>query len=228
MADEDTNQAAEPQDQVQPTPVPDTPAEAVPIEEKSGFLATTLGKIVVIGGAIGVLLVIAAVVTFAVVQFVVDSGEDAVESMIEATVPPATPGGEAEVAENATKDGIHTPVKLSDVHVFRDIFQPLLTPVPVEEEDADGGPTNGGSEDTTDTANGSTEFEANTLYLLEISTQDGDPVARFHWNGTEYIAKEGVQLGDTPWRVLSIGQTSVTMQFGDSQLSLSVGQGITK
>jgi hypothetical protein len=35
-------------------------------------------------------------------------------------------------------------------------------------------------------------------------------------------------VGDTPWKVLSISDTSVVMLFGDDRVTISVGQGLTK
>ena len=50
----------------------------------------------------------------------------------------------------------------------------------------------------------------------------------FGWNGTTYTLAEGEQVDDSPWKVLEINSDSVVMLFGDTRITLSTGQGITK
>ena len=43
-----------------------------------------------------------------------------------------------------------------------------------------------------------------------------------------YIAGAGEQLGDSPWEVISVDSNSAVVLYGDEQVTLVVGQEITK
>ena len=72
----------------------------------------------------------------------------------------------------------------------------------------------------------SSSDDAGTLTLVRIEEEDGVRKAVLKLGSTTYTVAEGEQLGSTPWKVVTIGTTSVTMLFGDSQIVLTVGQGI--
>ena len=96
------------------------------------------------------------------------------------------------------------------------------------------------TEDTTDTTGGDSQFEASTLYFISTETANGEQVGVFYWNGVSYssagttaqegyiVVREGDQLADSAWRLLTLEGTSATVQYGDVVLTISVGQGITK
>jgi hypothetical protein len=88
--------------------------------------------------------------------------------------------------------------------------------------------TSGTTADTTGDGDTGNTVPPNTLQLESVSTVDGEAVATFTWNGQEYTAGEGDQLGDSPWQVVSIEGDTVVMLYGDNRVSLTVGQGITK
>ncbi len=50
----------------------------------------------------------------------------------------------------------------------------------------------------------------------------------FVWNGTTYTAGAGEVIGSSPWKVVEVGTDSVVMLYGDTQVTLSLGQGISK
>lgn len=129
-------------------------------------------------------------------------------------------------------------VPISDVFSFRDIFKPTVkptklstTPTESTETSGPGGTTPGGNNSSNNSNESSptkTSVGENTLFLQDIVTEDGQQVAVLILGSTEYRAKEGDRLDDTPWKVLEIDDNSVVMLFGDTQLTLSVGQGLTK
>ena len=57
---------------------------------------------------------------------------------------------------------------------------------------------------------------------------NGEKVATFIWNGQTYVLSEGESIPDSPWKVLEINDDSVVMLFGDTRVTLSTGQGLTK
>ncbi len=123
---------------------------------------------------------------------------------------------------------------LSSTFVFRDIYEPTVKPsVPPsstadETSTADG--TDGGDGTSGDNTDGgdTSQVPENTLMLKSVSTVDGVPTATIVWNGQTYEVSEGETLGDTPWQVLDISGSTVTMLYGDTKVTLTVGQGVTK
>ena len=223
---------------------------------KKGLMSKPGGKALLIGGAIVLLLIVAAAAAFIVFSFaavdVVEEGLQELTDQVEETVSETVTGtvdpeaaDEAEEPETAAGTGApysHEAVELTDVHVWRDIFQPLWTPVTEAtitaggdgDGDGDGGGGGGGGDA------GPTSFQADTLYLTDIFVIDSASYAEFYLDGITYstaptvtetgfiIVGEGDRLEDTPWRLLSIGVTSVTLQYGDSTVVLSLGQGVQK
>ncbi len=104
------------------------------------------------------------------------------------------------------------------VHV-RDIFDPLAARLAAE--------TATTANDTTTTVDTS-EYAADTLYLLNILTDGTTQWALMVWDQKEIQLAEGDVISGTPWKVLDIRTDDVVMLYGDQQVVLSVGQGITK
>jgi hypothetical protein len=208
------------------------PAESIEVapESKTNFLSTSRGKIIVIAAAVIGFLVVAGVVAALVFTFFI---RDAVENAADELT-----GGLVTQVTTSTAPGTDEPaiivepalVPLTDLFTFRDIFDPLLTPVAVG--DGSGGTGTGGTgtggtgTDGTGTDTGTFSGAPDTLYLLDIVVEDGVDRAVLSLNGAEYRLAEGETLTGTPWQVLSIGSSSVVLLYGDSQVTLSVGQGV--
>lgn len=203
--------------EVSPTPesVPAdemTQAMDAPAEKKS-FLSTGAGKAVAVVAALGVLAVIAGVV-IALVMFVF--AKSAIES-VDITVTPDQSAVSSEPTETVESAMPAEAVANAEVFTFRDIFEPLLVAV-VET-------TPSSSTTDTDTANTTT---TGTLYLTNIVVQDGDYMAVLSLDDVTYTLGDGERVGDTPWQVVTVREDSVVMLFGDTQVVLTIGQGITK
>jgi len=179
-----------------------------PKSRVAAFLSTTLGKLVVGGAILLIVLGLLAVIGI----FYLGSQMAELDSELVVT----QPGTETTVTAEGQQPPSERPApQLEDTFVFRNIFAPTVKPsVPASET----------SDSTTDTADAAVDVPADTLYLQSISVVDGEEVATFIWNGTTYTAGEGDDLGDTPWRVLEISGTSVVMLYGDTRVTLSVGQ----
>lgn len=197
-----------------PTALLDGGAPIDPADAKQGFMSTTLGKVVVIGGAAVVLLSILGVVAFFLLStFVFNATEDVLTDVgqgIESQITTGTVDSDAVVAAEPTEPG---DVPLSSVFTFRDIFDPLIK-APEATETA-------GVLDPDFTP------EPDTLYLVDIVVENGVSSAVLVYNDATYTLPEGGVVGSTPWMVLSIGSGSVTMLYGDSQITLVVGQGVS-
>ncbi|MEN6430787.1 MAG: hypothetical protein ABFC80_08140, partial [Coriobacteriales bacterium] len=139
----------------------------------------------------------------------------------EVRAPAPKPASSAQQATTTAEAAQPAPeVPLDEVFTFRDIFDPLIKPL---EESA----TPTASPDSTSAPDVS-EYAADTLYLLSISTVGGSPTALMMWDQKSYTLSEGDSIPGTPWKVLSIGDDSVVMLYGDQQVVLTVGQGIQK
>lgn len=178
---------------------------AQPKTAKSGFLGSTVGKIVLIGGGLAVILAIVAVVVVLVLgTFSASPGG----SGTPAPIVPAQTGSKVE-SESVlpTSPPVVPAIQTRDVFTPRDPFEIVLAPeVPTETVTAD----------------------ANILVLKDIVTEDGVRKGVFTYNGVEYTAGPGEQLGETSWKVLAVGTSSADVLFGDDRISLSLGQGIQK
>jgi len=190
--------------------------------KKPGFLSTTTGKIVAIVVGLGVLGIIAGIAV-AIVLFVFGSqAVDSLEDQLgEVTITETTESDGDSVAVQAEAPA--TEVANSEVFTFRDVFIPLLKPVPDATTTTTGTTTTSTSE--TDTV---TPTANNTLYLDGVVTQNGVTMAVLRYNGVTYTLGPGGVIPNSPWQVLRVSTSSVTMLYGDVQVTLSVGQGITK
>lgn len=184
----------------------DVPAPAQPGGIK-GFFATTLGKVVLIGGAVLLLLTIVTIVAVIVLGTIgFNLFQEAVTE---------TPGGviAAPTAGSPTATAVVAAVPVienSEVFTPRDPFQPVVIPASAIEVEETGASAD----------------DDNTLTLLEIIEENGVRRAVLRLGATNYTLAAGERLGTTPWKVVSIGTNSVTMLYGDSQIVLTVGQGV--
>jgi len=204
------------------TPQAPEAAMAAPAEApaKQGFFSTSKGRLVVIVAALAALAVIAGV-ALALVFFVFGDSAPEVEVRVTgSTESTATAGGEPTAQAEATPA---PEVSNSEVFTFRDIFEPLLKPLP--EASSDTTLTPDASEPTTDTAN---TYTPGTLFLQNIVSENGELLAVLIYDGTTYTLGEGERVGDSPWQVLEVRSDSVVMLYGDTQVVLTVGQGVTK
>lgn len=200
------------QNNVDPTAAP-VNADA-PSGGKLGFLNTRAGKFVVGGIALVLVLgAIAAAVAFFVIGGALDGAVDEMPvAPVISTVPGSSPSTQTPVNPKQSS--------LASSFTFRNVFAPTVKKT-FESTAAVPGPSTG----TTDTA---VNVPADTLYLQSIVTEDGEQKAVFTWNDQTYTVAEGEQVGTTPWKVMQINSDTVLMLFGDSQVTLSVGQGISK
>lgn len=179
---------------------------------RQGFLSTTVGKLVV--GGIALVLILGAVAAVFFI-FILNKASDEIPQppVVVPVETTSTPDGEGEPVERPE-------VPLEDTFAFRNIFQPTIK-ITVASSDSDDG--------TDGTADGEIpDVPPDTLFLMSVSTVDGEPVAELIWNGQQYSLKEGESIPDTPWQVLSISGDTVVMLYGDARVTLTAGQGISK
>ena len=198
-----------PQDPSQMPPPGEVPPP-VPPEGKPSFLSTTKGKVIVIVGALFGLGIVAAIGVGAFLLFFVNEASDALnEAIQDATSITAT--STAGTTEPTTSEPEQ--VALSDVFTFRDVFEPLI--VIVDDEEGVDGPEE------------YPEVDPDTLYLHDIVVRDDESYAVLIWQSQPGEYPEGAELAGSPWQVLSIGTGDATMLYGDEQVTLIVGQGIS-
>ena len=200
-----------------------------PVKSSPGLLGTTTGKLV--AGGVALVLVVGAIAA-AVFFFVMGGALDgAVDQTPKAPVvsAPQEPGEVARVPVNPAQRS------LASTFTFRNIFAPTVkrtfdsTATGSTTDGTTGGATGGTTNGTTDgTTDPGVDVPSDTLFLQSIISENGEPMAIFIWNGQTYTVGENDQVGTSPWKVLKINSTSALMLFGDSQVTLSVGQGVGK
>lgn len=205
-------------DNINTTPVTDSEPGPAPKTGLAGFLGSTTGRIVL--GAAVVLVILGAAAAIFLTFF---SGAGSNGSTPTVTPAPAAQPSTAP-ASDVDSPTVRNAVPLQDSFTFRNIFRPTVSPPSTKTADAG----DGASGDTSGTGGGTVSYPDDTLVLLSIKTVDGEPVGTFYWNGTEYTAGQGDRLGETPWRVIEISGSSAVMQYGDTRVTLSVGQGLSK
>lgn len=210
-------------DDMRATQVPGPTGTPIP-EKKS-----SAGRIVAIVAGLAVLGIVVGVAA-AIIMFVLNSPTASTSQTTGSIVATGTVASKASTG-TATGTGLPTgataaaapagpaaEIANSEVFTFRDIFIPLLKAAPT------GTGTGGGTTPTdtvTPTANG-------TLYLDNVVLENGVQKAVLRYNGKTYTLAAGESIPSSPWQVQSVSASSVTMLFGDVQVHLAVGQGITK
>lgn len=195
------------------TPTDPMLGSSEPGDSKQPFYATRNGRTIL--AAVALVVVLAGV--GAAVYFFLLAGQDDTGSTATTSTPSAvtttTASAEASPTEPARKS-------VKALFTFRNVFMPTSGP--------------GGSDVSADGSSVSTstgdfsDVPADTLYFISMSVVDSKSKGDFFWNGTVYTAGEGEPLGSTPWKVLSFSGSTATMLYGDTQTTISVGQGIGK
>jgi hypothetical protein len=167
-----------------------------------GFFATTLGKIVVIGGAIGALAAILGVVAFILLTTYVNTALDSV------TTTPA-PGGAVGATSTPAAEATAVPA-VADIQ-NRDVFSPRNPFVPVFAPLSSFNNPNAPS---------TTAGQSSTPYLEDIITEGGVRKALVWIAGTKSTVVQGDTLPNSHWYVEAIGTTTVTLREGETWLTL--------
>jgi len=190
-------------------------------EKKQGFFSTSGGRLVAIVGALALLAIIGGVVAAVVLGSLFSDAVD--DAVVEVTEGGQTDEGSQSATTTVEASSPAAEVRNSEIFTFRDIFDPLLEPLPDSSTSTDA--TSTSDTDDTDTVTPDTQ---DVLYLDGVVTEDGVMKAELRYNGTTYTLGPGEGIPGTPWEVLKVSSTSVTMLYGDVQVTLAVGQGITK
>ena len=198
-----------------PVQPPESGAPDPGTKSTAGFLATTTGKVILGVAALVVLLMIAGVIVaifaFGGVAGWLKSGRVTVKSTtVTASVATTSAVGAVPAVEPAEEP-------LTSSFTFRNVFAPSIKPpVPPSAETTASSGTSG-STDSPD-----------TLYLVDIVTVDGVQKGVFVWNGVTYTEGAGGVIDSSPWKVLEVNSDSVVMLYGDTQVTLALGQGVSK
>ena len=189
----------------------------------AGFLATTPGKLVVGGALLFVVLGVLAAIFFGF--FGSGSGGSAATG----------PGVVIKPSITSTVTAAQAPVNpeevsLSDSFTFRpNIFAPTVSlPASTTASTTTSATSTSDGSGGTDSTVVLPKVPANTLFLQSIQAVNDANKATLIWNGEAFVVGAGEAVGDTPWKVLSISDTSVVMLFGDDRVTISVGQGLSK
>jgi hypothetical protein len=194
-------------------------------ERKPGFLSTPRGKTVAIVAAILVVLVLVGIIgVFLFFFFGVNKAAQQAVRQAGTQVPARSAAAADDTRALATAEATGVtpppPVTNATFFQFRNPFKPLIVaPEPTSSVGTTSSAVTTGSAATTGTG------EIDVLTLQDIVVVDNVEKAVLTFNGETFTVGEGEVLGGTPWKVLSVGDGSVTMLYGDVQVMLSVGEG---
>lgn len=196
---------------------PTDPQAPPPIETggKPSFLKSPAGIVVAV--VVVVVLLIAA--GLAVYMFMFSSGSGGGNNPpTVSTVATGSPKPGSVAASVTLELPVTEPQEkpLESTFSFRNVFAPTVKRPTVVTLKSSGS--------STSTLN----VPADTLYLVSIDEVNGERMASFIWNGATYQLGEGDTLTGTPWKVLDIRSDSVVMLYGDTEVTLTVGQGLSK
>lgn len=208
---------------------PVSPADpSAPRSGFTGFVASRNGKIII--GAVAFVVVL-AVIGGILIVFVFGG---AASQLLNQGAQPAAPAKTTTASKPATNAASAAPISnppekpVSSTFTFRNVFAPTVKAVTPAPPSSSSGSTSTSTSTGGSSSGSSSSTESNTLLLQSISTVDGEKQATFLWNGQLFTVGEGEQVDSSPWKVVSISSDSVLMLFGDTQLTLTLGQGITK
>ncbi|MBS3957644.1 MAG: hypothetical protein KGZ40_09005 [Clostridiales bacterium] len=185
---------------------------------QSGSAASRTGgsrRTMLIAGAVLGLLAVAGLAAAAVFLFALGGAPGDVPT----PDPVVQPGAPQPVEEEQPAEP--APVDLKRVFTFRDIFAPLILPIPEPSADQTVAPGQPGAPDDPGVT-----LPDGTLFLRDIVTVDGVTAAVLFLDGASYTLAAGGEISGTPWKVQSISGSSVVMLFGDVRVTLTVGQGV--
>ncbi len=225
---------------IQSESAPPSQAPTQPKTGISGFLSTTVGKVVV--GCLGasILLGIIAVIVFIALGSFGASplgrGTNQAETgqgTVVVTTSTVTPGagGSKTATGTAAPSATATPNVLSvsddDVFTPRDPFIPVILPSPTPTSTASAGES-GSSSSVSGSITPITTADSNILYLRALQTTSSGDVAVLDWKGQIYTLHEGESIPNSPWKVLTIDASAgkLTMLFGDERVTISVNGGV--
>lgn len=205
---------------------PNAPQPEAPDAPKRGFSAyvsSSAGRVVVIAIAIGVLLVVAGITAVVFLNYGTSSSDGT--DTAGATAPAASKVASSSASDDETATPAD-PVPDSAVFTFRDIFQRPITSMESTATTGTASVETSGSSSSSTTTSSTTSLDPDTLYLQDIVSVNDVPKAVLALNGKTYTLAEGGRISGTPWEVMDIRATAVTMLYGDVKVVLSVGQGM--
>ena len=213
---------------------PQQPTVPVTEEKPASFFTSTLGKIVI--GGVALVVALAVIGTLVWMAFFNAPASQPPGRVVSRIVTPGASSAASTTASAAESEPITDPQDkpLESTFTFRNVFAPTVKkPTPDSVIASLTAPVVTTSTASASSGSGSTsdllsKTDKDTLYLVSIQTVDSQKTATFIWNGSLYTLNAGDTIPDTPWRGVSIGDSSAVMLYGDTQVTLTTGQGLSK
>ena len=196
-----------------------TPVQAAPKPSSADFLSTTVGKAVLIAGAVVVLVIIAAAVGWFVIGPSSLGGPTGTPGQPTGAVTNPAPSapGTSSVATSSTVTTLPVaPITSRDVFTPRNPFTVIKVTV-----------TAASTASNTDTE--TSGLDPDEVYLTDIVTVNGVREAVIAYGGSTYTLAAGELIPTTTdWKVEKVLSNSVVILFGDVSVTLTPGQGTSK
>jgi len=197
-------------------------------EQLQELQKTTVGKVVIIA----VPLVIIAIIFLVVFMVVLSGGPETTTSQV-----PSKPAGSSSSSANKETTPAETgeqeqkePEYSENLDVFqpRDPFESAIKETTSTATGSATSTTTTSTSTTTTTSSGTTAPATKLLALESTYEQSGVMYAKVKYDTTSYEVKAGDQIDSSPYKVLRVDNSSITLLYGDDQLTLNVGQEVYK
>lgn len=226
---------------LEPGPPPEEPTPSG-ADKLRAFVATSQGKAIVIGGTAAVVVVL-GVVAYLVMSAMSGSQKPTVTGVTPGATPAGTPA--TATAQGATTGAQETTEaegglpEAFEVFENKDPFKPLIVSQPeptlggttsgttdgtTTGGTTTGGTTSGSSSSSSGSSSGSTS--TNSITLKSITSSGGEYEAVLVYGGKTYTVGAGERVDSSPWKVLDVGSSSVTLQYGDEVIVLRLGSSV--
>lgn len=196
------------------------------------FTSTSQGRIAAIAGASAVLFIVLFLVFLAIfsagkkpspeskIVNPISTGTDSTASVDSSTIKASEEVVEEDVLDTSF-----------EVYQTRDPFKPIDGSVPAAStgNGGSGNSSNGGASTVTpQTTTATVQAQKTALSLNGVTKQDGINYADIDYGNSSYSLKAGDRVGDSPYLVQQVGDSSVILLYGDDQFTLQVGQEVFK
>lgn len=191
------------------------------MEKMKEFIKTPLGKVALVAIIILTIIFIAAFIFMAVTLLGRISGGTKEETKVPVKIEETTTTAKGGTEQTATVDSNTTDSAIFKVYEYKDPFQPLIK----AESTSTTTTTTSTTTTTTDETSGS---GSQVLEVQDIFEENGVEYASIKYGASVYKVTEGDRVDESPYEVLTIGETSVTLLYGDRKVEVNIGESILK
>lgn len=207
------------------------------LEKLKEFIKTPLGKVALVGVILMVLLFLAlvAILLYALISGTMNVSPESSNAPVRVEKSESTTTAKGSTTETDTAGELDSSGSMAfEVYEYKDPFEPLIraetTAATTSETTAT---SNTGTNSVTEAGQTTTSSEEaptgpQVLEVQDIYTENGVKYSSTKYASTVYKVKEGDQVDESPYQVLTIGTDNVVFLYGDRRVEVKIGESILK